>query len=116
MEQFDFDMGNPISMTQEEIHEILKTIPQETLDEYGIAFDGEGDDTPEEAQEEGKAFALKLAAPVRMIREGYTITDYANYYWFGHGKWSGRGGKKPHHPERRHPGRRDGNPSSRRCC
>lgn len=95
MEQFDFDMGNPISMTQEEIHEILKTIPQETLDEYGIAFDGEGDDTPEEAQEEGKAFALKLAAPVRMIREGYTITDYANYYWFGHGKWSGRGGKKP---------------------
>lgn len=97
MEQFEFDMGNPevIEMTPEKIQEVLKTIPQETLDEYGIALDGEGDDTPEEAKAEGKAFALKLAAPVRMIREGYTITDYADYYWFGHQKWSGRGGKTP---------------------
>lgn len=97
-EVFSFDLGDPAgidSKTPEEIKEILKTIPEETLKEYGIALDGEGDDTPEEAVLEGKAFALKLAAPTRMTREGYTISDYSDFYWFGHGKWSGRGGKTP---------------------
>ena len=37
-----------------------------------------------------------------MKREGYTITDHADWYWFGHKKWSSRQGNKitriiPHH-------------------
>ena len=62
-EVFSFDMGDPtnvISMTDEEVKEVLKTIPQETLDAYGIGLDNKGDDTPEEAEEEGKAYAIKL--------------------------------------------------------
>ena len=30
-----------------------------------------------------------------MVREGYTITDRADFYNFKHKKWSSRGGKKP---------------------
>jgi len=101
MEEFKFDMGEPIKtepleLSPDEVREILKTIPQETLDNYGI--DGVGDDTPEEAAVEGKAYAVKILSEgimTRMVREGYTITNYADYYWFGHQKWSGRGGKKP---------------------
>ena len=101
MEEFKFDMGEPIKtepleLSPDEVREILKTIPQETLDNYGI--DGVGDDTPEEAVAEGKAYAVKILSEgimTRMVREGYTITNYADYYWFGHQKWSGRGGKKP---------------------
>ena len=98
MEEFKFDMGDPtnvISMTDEEVKEVLKTIPQETLDAYGIGLDNKGDDTPEEAEEEGRAYAIKLLSPTRMVREGYTCTDHADYYWWDHQKWSGRGGKKP---------------------
>lgn len=97
-EVFSFDMGDPtevISMTDEEVKEVLKTIPLETLDAYGIGLDSKGDDTPEEAEEEGKAYAIKLLSPTRMVREGYTCTDHADYYWWDHQKWSGRGGKKP---------------------
>jgi len=101
MEEIKFDMGDPtqtqsLRLSPEEVREILKTIPKETLENYGI--DEIGDDTPEDAVIEGEVFAMKIlddGITTRMIREGYTITDYADYYWFGHRKWSGRGGKKP---------------------
>lgn len=101
MEEIKFDMGDPtqtqsLRLSPEEVREILKTIPKETLENYGI--DEIGDDTPEDAVVEGEVFAMKIlddGITTRMIREGYTITDYADYYWFGHRKWSGRGGKKP---------------------
>lgn len=93
MEEYKFDFGEPFTMSAEQVREVLKTIPKETLENYDL--DDYGDDTPEEAITEGEVFALKIAAPTRMVREGYTITDHADYYWFGHRKWSGRGGKKP---------------------
>lgn len=113
---FTFDMGDPqrtqlkkqpaeFKFSAEEVQEILRTIPEETLKEYGI--DEVGTDTPEQAILEGKVYASRLEAEdtglmTRMTREGYTISDYSDYYWFGHGKWSSRGGKKvgyiiPHH-------------------
>lgn len=101
MEEFKFDMGDPtlqeaISMSDEEVREILRTLPEEVLDNYGIGCDGMGDDTPEEAIAEGKVFALKILGDgTRMVREGYTISDRSDLYWFDHRKWSGRGGKKP---------------------
>lgn len=98
-EVFSFDMGDPqkkkavtVEMSSEEIKRILKTIPQETLDEFGISLDGKGDDTPESAVIEGEKFSIEVT---RMTREGFTITDHADFYWFDHRKWSGRGGKKP---------------------
>ena len=70
---------------EEELTEVLKTIPEETLIEHGLL---EGDDVPEED-------LIEEIEPTRMKREGYTITDRADYYWFGHKKWSSRGGLKP---------------------
>lgn len=97
MEEFKFDFGEPLKMNCEEITETLRTIPKETLDNYGIALDGEGTDTPHDAVVEGEVYAMRLNGEgmTRMTREGYTIPDCSDYYWFGHGKWSGRGGKKP---------------------
>lgn len=108
-EVFMFDMGKPgegqvkkqkcnFDFTDKEIKEILRTIPAETLAEYGI--DEEGNDTPEEAKAEGEIYAARLKAEdtgvmTRMTREGYTISDHSDYYWFDHGKWSSRGGKTP---------------------
>lgn len=110
-EVFTFDMGAPgettttvhykkceFNFTEDQVREILKTIPAETLAEYGI--NEEGDDTPAEATEEGKLYASRLNAEdtgllTRMTREGYTCTDKADYYDWSHGKWSSRGGKKP---------------------
>lgn len=69
----------------EEVKEVLKTIPEETLVEHGLM---EGDDVPE-------VDLIEEIEPTRMKREGYTITDRADYYWFGHKKWSSRGGLKP---------------------
>lgn len=69
----------------EEVKEVLKTIPEETLVEHGLM---EGDDVPE-------VDLIEEVEPTRMKREGYTITDRADYYWFGHKKWSSRGGLKP---------------------
>lgn len=69
----------------EEVKEVLKTIPEETLVEHGLM---EGDDVPE-------IDLIEEIEPTRMKREGYTITDRADYYWFGHKKWSSRGGLKP---------------------
>ena len=85
------DLLNP-----EELREVLKTIPATALEQYGLGSDNEGDDTPKEAVEEGLDYAEFLLNPVdRMKREGYTITNKADYYWFGHKKWSSRGGRKP---------------------
>lgn len=70
----------------DELNEVLRTIPAETLEYHDIQI---GEDTPEDARAE------EVAEPTRMKRAGYTITDKADYYWFGHGKWSSRGGKKP---------------------
>lgn len=69
----------------EEVKEVLKTITEETLAEHGLM---EGDDVPE-------VDLIEEIEPTRMKREGYTITDRADYYWFGHKKWSSRGGLKP---------------------
>lgn len=69
----------------EEVKEVLKTIPEETLVEHGLM---EGDDVPE-------IDLIEEIEPTRMKRAGYTITDRADYYWFGHKKWSSRGGLKP---------------------
>lgn len=109
-EVFVFDMGNPdegqpvhytkckFNFSEEEIQEILKTIPEETLKEYGLT--GKGEDTPESADKEGALYAARLkmdesAALTRMTREGYTCTDKADFYDWSHGKWSSRGGKRP---------------------
>ena len=109
-EVFIFDMGNPdegqpvhytkckFDFTEAEIQEILKTIPAETLKEYGLTEKGE--DTPESADREGALYAARLkmdesAALTRMTREGYTCTDKADFYDWSHGKWSSRGGKRP---------------------
>lgn len=104
-ETFAFDFGNPdevkhpvlFKMTPAEVKAVLQTIPQEVLDNYGVEI---GDDTPEAAILEGQVYASRILVDeggiaTRMVREGYTITDHADYYWFGHQKWSGRGGKKP---------------------
>lgn len=72
-------------LDDEELKEVLKTIPEGVLKEYSLL---EGDDVPAED-------LLEEVASTRMKREGYTITDKADYYWFGHKKWSSRGGKKP---------------------
>lgn len=80
-------------LSEEDLAEVLKTIPEDVLAAHGIESDPEG--TPEEADEEGANYADNLNAAVRMKRAGYTITDKADYYWFGHKKWSSRGGKKP---------------------
>lgn len=72
-------------LSDEEVTEVLKTIPEETLIEHGLL---EGDDVPEED-------LIEEIEPTRMKRAGYTITDKADYYWFGHKKWSSRGGLKP---------------------
>ena len=97
-EKFTFDFGSPLKMTAEEVKDVLRTIPKDALENYGIGADGEGDDTPHDAIVEGEIFAMRIENEgnlTRMVREGYTITDYADFYWFGHQKWSGRGGKKP---------------------
>ena len=117
-EVFIFDRGDPTENTseihytkckfnfsEEEIQEILKTIPAETLKEYGLTSKGE--DTPESADKEGAIYAAKLKAEenvalTRMTREGYTCTNKADFYDWSHGKWSSRGGKQaafiiPHH-------------------
>ncbi len=80
-------------LSYDEVIEVLKTIPGETLVEYGLLSDPEG--TPEEATEEGQRYADNVITSVRMKREGYTISDKSDFYWFGHRKWSSRGGKKP---------------------
>lgn len=90
-------------LSPEELEEVLRTVPATALENYGLGLDGEGQDTPEEAEVEGVKYADALLAPVdRMKREGYTITNKADYYWFGHRKWSSRAGNKikkliPHH-------------------
>lgn len=109
-EVFVFDLGDPTENTseihytkckfnfsEEEIQEILKTIPEETLKNYGL---DKGTDTPESADKEGALYAARLkmdesAALTRMTREGYTCTDKADFYDWSHGKWSSRGGKRP---------------------
>jgi cell division septation protein DedD len=105
MDEFKFDMGDPkenvivVDMTPEQVQKILQTVPKEALENYGIGLDSIGNDTPREAVVEGRVFAAKIlgdgGATTRMVREGYTITDHADFYWFGHQKWSGRGGKRP---------------------
>jgi len=73
-------------MSDEEVQEVLKTIPEETLAQYEKQ---NGDDTPESE-------LIEEVEPVtRMKREGYTCSNHANYYYWDHRKWSGRGGKKP---------------------
>lgn len=72
-------------LSDEEVKEVLRTIPEETLAEYSLL---EGDDVPE-------VDLIEEVEPLRMKRAGYTITDKADYYWFGHKKWSSRGGLKP---------------------
>lgn len=79
-------------LSPEELEATLKTIPVETLEYYEIL---NGEDTPEDAVKEGEEYAERLLAPTRMKREGYTISDKSDFYWFGHKKWSSRGGKKP---------------------
>ncbi|MBR3346277.1 MAG: SPOR domain-containing protein [Solobacterium sp.] len=73
-------------LSDEEVAEVLKTIPEETLAEYASQ---EGEDVPETDLTE------EVEPVTRMQREGYTITNKADYYYFAHRKWSGRGGKKP---------------------
>lgn len=107
---FIFDMGTPgdnqpikkqrcnFDFTDEQIQEILATIPEETLAEYGI--NEAGDDTPNEAEVEGQIYAQRLNAEetgllTRMTREGYTISDKSDFYDFTHGKWSSRAGYTP---------------------
>lgn len=82
-------------LSENELKEVLRTIPDETLEEHGLVKG----DTPAAVDEEGQEYAELLIpetnAPTRMKREGYTISDKSDYYWFGHKKWSSRGGKKP---------------------
>jgi len=67
-------------LSDEEVAEVLKTIPEETLAEYIDLSDG---GEPEEVD-----------AATRMKREGFTITNKADFYYFAHGKFSSRNGKK----------------------
>ena len=79
-------------LSPEELEATLKTIPVETLEYHEILI---GDDTPAEAAKEGEEYADDLLNPTRMKREGYTISDKSDFYWFGHRKWSSRQGAKP---------------------
>ena len=79
-------------LSPEELEATLKTIPVETLKYHEILI---GDDTPAEATREGEEYADRLLSPTRMKREGYTISDKSDFYWFGHRKWSSRQGAKP---------------------
>lgn len=80
-------------LSPEELEETLKTIPVEALEYHEVLT---GEDTPAEAAQEGEQYADEILDPaLRMKREGYTISDKSDYYWFGHRKWSSRGGKKP---------------------
>lgn len=80
-------------LSPEEIKEVLRTIPAGTLAHHDLVA---ADDTPAEAITEGEAYAERLLQNVeRMKREGYTISDKSDFYWFGHKKWSSRQGKKP---------------------
>lgn len=80
-------------LSDDEVIEVLKTVPAETLLMHGLLSDP--DETPAEANEEGLKYAENVLSSVRMKREGYTISDKSDFYWFGHRKWSSRGGKKP---------------------
>lgn len=80
-------------LSDDEVIEVLKTVPAETLLMHGLLSDP--DETPAEANEEGLKYAENVLSSVRMKREGYTISDKSDFYWFGHKKWSSRGGKKP---------------------
>lgn len=80
-------------LSDDEVIEVLKTVPAETLIAHGLLSDPE--ETPAEANEEGLKYAENALSSVRMKREGYTISDKCDFYWFGHRKWSSRGGKKP---------------------
>lgn len=73
-------------LSDEEVKEVLATIPEETRMYY---VDLMGDDTPADLPVE------EVEPATRMKRAGYTISDKADYYYFAHGKWSSRGGKKP---------------------
>ena len=79
-------------LSPEELEATLKSIPVETLEYHEILA---GDDTPADAFKEGEEYAEALLNPTRMKREGYTISDKSDFYWFGHRKWSSRQGAKP---------------------
>lgn len=67
-------------LSEEEVQEVLKTIPAETLAEYDDLSDG------------GKPEDVELLT--RMTRAGFTLTNKADFYYFAHGKFSSRNGKK----------------------
>lgn len=73
-------------LSDEEVKEVLATIPEETL-MYHI--DLMGNDTPKDLPVED------IEPATRMKRAGYTISDKADFYYFAHKKWSSRWGKKP---------------------
>lgn len=73
-------------LSDEEVKDVLATIPEETLTYY---IDLMGNDTPKDLPVED------IEPATRMKRAGYTITDKADFYYFGHHKWSSRWGKKP---------------------
>lgn len=67
-------------LSEEEVQEVLKTIPAETLAEYTDLSDG---GKPEDVE-----------SLTRMTRAGFTLTNKADFYYFAHGKFSSRNGKK----------------------
>lgn len=67
-------------LSEEEVQEVLKTIPAETLAEYDDQSDG---GEPEDVE-----------SLTRMTRAGFTLTNKADYYYWNHGKFSSRNGKK----------------------
>lgn len=67
-------------LSEEEVQEVLKTIPAETLAEYDDQSDG---GKPEDVE-----------SLTRMTRAGFTLTNKADFYYFAHGKFSSRNGKK----------------------
>lgn len=73
-------------LSDEEVKEVLATIPEETLTYY---IDLMGNDTPKDLPVED------VEPATRMKRAGYTISDKADFYYFAHKKWSSRWGKKP---------------------
>lgn len=79
-------------LSPDEVAEVLRTIPEGTLAHHDLVS---ATDTPEDAIKEGDAYADSILSVERMKREGYTISNKSDFYWFGHRKWSSRGGKKP---------------------
>ena len=67
-------------LSEEELQEVLKTIPQEALAEHADLNDGA---EPEDVE-----------SVTRMTREGFTLTNKADFYYWKHGKFSSRNGHK----------------------